>query len=123
MAPSTCSSTTTTGIKRSRSPTRSPPPAVEHSPTVTRPAASLAILRIPPPRYRGRTGTPRRQGMAEATPDEVLPHHGETYTLTGPRSLTFDEVAGQLSLALGRSITYLPVSDDAKRKTLLGHGV
>ena len=27
------------------------------------------------------------------------------------------------SIALGRSITYLPVSDDAKRKTLLGYGV
>ncbi|MGN9789183.1 SDR family oxidoreductase [Nonomuraea sp. ZG12] len=50
-------------------------------------------------------------------------HHGETYTLTGPRSLTFDEVAGRLSLALGRSVAYLPVSDDAKRATLLGYGV
>ncbi|WP_090943922.1 SDR family oxidoreductase [Nonomuraea jiangxiensis] len=50
-------------------------------------------------------------------------HHGRTYTLTGPRSMSFDEVAGQLSLTLGRSITYLPVSDDAKRKTLLGYGV
>jgi uncharacterized protein YbjT (DUF2867 family) len=50
-------------------------------------------------------------------------HHGRTYTLTGPRSLTFDEVADRLSLALGRSITYLPVGDDAKRKVLLGYGV
>ncbi|MFI6453880.1 SDR family oxidoreductase [Streptosporangium amethystogenes] len=50
-------------------------------------------------------------------------HHGETYTLTGPRSLTFDEVAGALSRALDRPIAYLPVSDDAKRKTLLGYGV
>lgn len=43
-------------------------------------------------------------------------HHSRTYTLTGPRSLTSDEVAGQLSLAVGRPITYLPVGDDAKRK-------
>ncbi len=50
-------------------------------------------------------------------------HHGQTYTLTGPRSLTFDEVADQSSLALGRPITHLPISDDAKRKTLLGYGV
>jgi uncharacterized protein YbjT (DUF2867 family) len=50
-------------------------------------------------------------------------HHGQTYTLTGPRSLTFDEVADQLRLALGRSLSYLPVSDDAKRRTLLGYGV
>ncbi|WP_436756677.1 NAD(P)H-binding protein [Streptosporangium sp. V21-05] len=50
-------------------------------------------------------------------------HHGETYTLTGPRSLTFGEVAGELGLALGRPVTYLPVGDDARRATLLGHGV
>ncbi|MGV9376324.1 NmrA family NAD(P)-binding protein [Nonomuraea sp. NPDC003707] len=55
--------------------------------------------------------------------DDPDRHHGETYTLTGPRSLTFDEVAEQLRLALGRSVTYLPVGDDAKRKTLLGYGV
>ncbi|MGI5271709.1 SDR family oxidoreductase [Nonomuraea sp. CA-218870] len=55
--------------------------------------------------------------------DDPDRHHGRTYTLTGPRSVTFDEVAGHLSEALGRKVTYLPVSDDAKRKTLLGHGV
>ncbi|MFI7134477.1 SDR family oxidoreductase [Nonomuraea sp. NPDC050153] len=55
--------------------------------------------------------------------DDPERHHGETYTLTGPRSLTFDEVAGQLGLALGRPVTYLPIGDDAKRKTLLGYGV
>ena len=55
--------------------------------------------------------------------DDPDRHHGRTYTLTGPRSLTFAEVAGQLGLALGRSITYLPVGDDAKRATLLGYGV
>lgn len=55
--------------------------------------------------------------------DDPDRHHGRTYTLTGPRSLTFDEVAGQLGLALGRPVTYLPVSDDAKRRTLLGYGV
>ena len=55
--------------------------------------------------------------------DDLDRHHGQTYTLTGPRSLTFEEVADQLSLTLGRSISYLPVTDDAKRKTLLGYGV
>ncbi|TDD96741.1 SDR family NAD(P)-dependent oxidoreductase [Actinomadura rubrisoli] len=55
--------------------------------------------------------------------DDPARHHGEAYTLTGPRSLTFDEVADQASIALGRPITYLPVSDDAKRKALLGYGV
>lgn len=55
--------------------------------------------------------------------DDPDRHHGATYTLTGQRSLTFDEVADQMSFALGRPITYLPVSDDAKRATLLGYGV
>ncbi|MFC5819396.1 SDR family oxidoreductase [Nonomuraea harbinensis] len=50
-------------------------------------------------------------------------HHGRTYTLTGPRSLTFDEVAAELGRVLGRPVAYLPVSDEAKHKTLLGHGV
>ncbi|MEW9529913.1 SDR family oxidoreductase [Microbispora sp. NPDC049125] len=49
-------------------------------------------------------------------------HHGATYTLTGPRSLTFGEVAGRLGLALGRPVTYLPVGDDTRRTALLGHG-
>jgi len=55
--------------------------------------------------------------------DDPDRHHGRTYTLTGPRSRTFTEVADQLSRVLGRPVRYLPVSDDAKRKTLLGHGV
>ncbi|MEV4840517.1 SDR family oxidoreductase [Nonomuraea sp. NPDC049486] len=55
--------------------------------------------------------------------DDPDRHHGRTYTLTGPRSLTFDEVAAELGRVLGRPVAYLPVSDEAKHKTLLGHGV
>ncbi|WP_242900782.1 NAD(P)H-binding protein [Actinomadura terrae] len=55
--------------------------------------------------------------------DDPDRHHGATYTLTGPRSLAFAEVARELSEALGRSVAYLPVGDDAKRKALLGYGV
>lgn len=76
---------------------------------------------------------PARLGMIDARDvaqcaarvllDEPDRHHGKTYTLTGPRSLTFDEVADDLRLALGRSVTYVPVSDDVRRKTLLGYGV
>ncbi|WP_222850208.1 SDR family oxidoreductase [Allosaccharopolyspora coralli] len=60
---------------------------------------------------------------ARVLTDNADRHHGQTYTLTGPRSLTFDEVADELSRALGRTIAYLPVSDEVKRKTLLGYGV
>ena len=38
------------------------------------------------------------------------PHRGKAYTLTGPRALTFDEVARILSEALGRTIGYQPAT-------------
>jgi hypothetical protein len=37
-------------------------------------------------------------------------HIGRLYELTGPRSLTFDRVAAELSAAIGREIRYVPVS-------------
>jgi uncharacterized protein YbjT (DUF2867 family) len=55
--------------------------------------------------------------------DDPGRHHGRTYTLTGPRSLTFDEVAARLGSALGRYVTYRPVDDATRRGTLLGYGV
>ncbi len=55
--------------------------------------------------------------------DDPEHHHGKTYTLTGPRSLSFDEAADRLGHGLGKPVTYLPVGDDAKRKALLGYGV
>ena len=36
------------------------------------------------------------------------PHRGKGYTLTGPRAVTFDEVARILSVTLGRTISYQP---------------
>ncbi|GAA3143626.1 SDR family oxidoreductase [Nonomuraea roseoviolacea] len=75
----------------------------------------------------GRVGMIDARDIAECAARVLLDdpdrHHGRTYTLTGPRSLGFDEVAGELERALGRSVAYLPVSDDAKRKTLFGYGV
>lgn len=50
-------------------------------------------------------------------------HDRQTYTLTGPRAVTFDEVAGALSVAVGRPVQYLSVSVDAQRKALLAYGV
>ncbi|BCJ40027.1 NmrA family transcriptional regulator [Actinoplanes ianthinogenes] len=37
-------------------------------------------------------------------------HHGRTYDLTGPRLLTFAEVAAEISAATGREIRFIPVS-------------
>lgn len=47
---------------------------------------------------------------------------GAAYTLTGPQSLTFRDVAGALSRALGRQVTYVPVSLAAVEKTCLEMG-
>ena len=40
-------------------------------------------------------------------------HEGKAYTLTGPDAFTYDEIAGELTAALGRTITHvsLPPSD------------
>ncbi|MGW1990823.1 hypothetical protein [Embleya sp. NPDC001921] len=60
---------------------------------------------------------------ARVLSDDPDRHHGNTYTLTGPRSLSFDEVAEQAGRTLRKPTAYLPVGDAAKRETLLGYGV
>ncbi|WP_062207607.1 SDR family oxidoreductase [Streptomyces sp. NBRC 109706] len=55
--------------------------------------------------------------------DDPDRHHGRIYTLTGPRSLTFDEVADQLTRLLGRPVRYRPVGAEAVRERLSGYGV
>ncbi|WP_435859048.1 NmrA family NAD(P)-binding protein [Streptomyces varsoviensis] len=50
-------------------------------------------------------------------------HVGRTYELSGPRLLTFGEVAAELSKATGRRIDYVPVTLDAYRAALAEHGV
>ncbi len=39
-------------------------------------------------------------------------HAGRDYELTGPRVLTFDDIAAELSRGLGRSVTYEPLDVD-----------
>lgn len=39
-------------------------------------------------------------------------HAGQTYELTGPRLLTFGDVAGEIAAATGRPVTYEPVTAD-----------
>ncbi|RPK87007.1 NAD(P)H azoreductase [Streptomyces sp. ADI98-12] len=45
-------------------------------------------------------------------------HIGKTYELSGPRLLSFHDVARELSAATGRAITYIPVSVDDYRAAL-----
>jgi uncharacterized protein YbjT (DUF2867 family) len=50
-------------------------------------------------------------------------HIGKLFELTGPRSLTFTEVAGELSEATGRDIRYVPVSREQHAAEAAAHGV
>jgi hypothetical protein len=40
-------------------------------------------------------------------------HEGATYTLTGPEAITHSQMAGALSAALGRAVTFVDVPPDA----------
>ncbi|MER5353701.1 NmrA family transcriptional regulator [Kitasatospora sp. NPDC002551] len=50
-------------------------------------------------------------------------HDGEVYELTGPRLLTFAEVAAELSAATGREIRFTPVTVEEYRAVLAGVGL
>lgn len=48
--------------------------------------------------------------VAAAVFADPLPHGGRGYTLTGPRAVTFDDVASMLTTTLGRTVVYEPAS-------------
>ena len=50
-------------------------------------------------------------------------HAGRLYELTGPRSLTFDEVAAEIGAATGREVRYVPVSLEEHAAEAAAHGV
>ncbi|MCX4696932.1 NAD(P)H-binding protein [Streptomyces sp. NBC_01408] len=50
-------------------------------------------------------------------------HIGRTYELTGPRLLSFHDVAAELSKATGREISYAPLSGESYRAVLREHGL
>ena len=50
-------------------------------------------------------------------------HIGKVYELSGPRLLSFHDIARELSVATGRRILYLPVSKDAYAATLRENGL
>jgi uncharacterized protein YbjT (DUF2867 family) len=55
--------------------------------------------------------------------DDAASHHGKVYTPTGPDSISFAQVAKELGAALGRDVSYVPVSLDAAREAMLGMGM
>jgi uncharacterized protein YbjT (DUF2867 family) len=50
-------------------------------------------------------------------------HVGQLYELTGPRSLTFAEVAAEISAAAGREVRYVPISLEEHAAEAADHGV
>jgi uncharacterized protein YbjT (DUF2867 family) len=50
-------------------------------------------------------------------------HTGETYSLSGPRTLTLPEVAAELSAATGRPISYVDLEPAEHVAELVGHGL
>ena len=50
-------------------------------------------------------------------------HRGRTYELTGPRALTFAEVAAELSRATGRTIKYTPITPEQYEQVLVEAGL
>ncbi len=50
-------------------------------------------------------------------------HHGKIYTPTGPESLSFEQVAGELSEVLGKPVRYVPVPHEAARQAMLQNGL
>ncbi len=50
-------------------------------------------------------------------------HVGQLYELTGPRSLTFAEVAAEITTAVGRDIRYVPISLEEHEAEAVEHGV
>jgi uncharacterized protein YbjT (DUF2867 family) len=50
-------------------------------------------------------------------------HQGKTYTLTGPASISFHDVAAGLSKALGKEVNYMDVPLEAGREAMLGMGL
>jgi uncharacterized protein YbjT (DUF2867 family) len=50
-------------------------------------------------------------------------HAGQAYTLTGPESLTYDELAQELSAVLGRSIRHVSLSHEDLKHGMLAEGM
>ena len=50
-------------------------------------------------------------------------HEGKTYTLTGPASISFHDVAAALSKALGKQVNYVDVPVDAARQAMISMGL
>lgn len=49
-------------------------------------------------------------------------HAGKVYEITGPEALSYYDVAAKISAAIGKTVTYMPVSPEQATGALLGMG-
>jgi uncharacterized protein YbjT (DUF2867 family) len=88
-------------------------PAIAATGTVFAPAADARIAFIDP-----------RDVAAVAAECLTGPsHEGRTYTLTGPDPITYTDIAAALSRATGRTVGYVPVSDEDARAAMVAGGL
>ena len=66
---------------------------------------------------------PRDVGAAAAAVLSRPGHEGHTYLLTGPRAITYAEVAAELSAATASKVEFVDVPGDAARQAMIGDGL
>jgi uncharacterized protein YbjT (DUF2867 family) len=85
---------------------------IRQSGTIVAPAGDAKIAMIDP------------RDVAAAAVEALLGdgHDGQAYVITGPRAITYADVAADLSTTLGREITFVSVPDEAARGAMLESG-
>ena len=66
---------------------------------------------------------PRDVGAAAAAVLSGAGHEGQSYLLTGPRAITYDEVAAGLSAATRSRVEFVDVPGDAACQAMIGDGM
>jgi len=72
----------------------------------------------------GKLGLIDVRDIADASAKILLDggHEGKIYTPTGPESVSFHDLAGILSKAIGKEVTYTPVSFEAVKQSIIEMG-
>lgn len=62
-------------------------------------------------------------GAAAATVLIHSGHEGKTYVLTGPAAITYEEMAADVSSAIGKTVAYVPITSEQFRDGLISTGM
>jgi uncharacterized protein YbjT (DUF2867 family) len=65
---------------------------------------------------------PRDVGAAAAVTLTTSGHDGQTYVLTGPKAITYTQVATELSAAIGRQVDFVDMPDEGARHGMIEAG-